>query len=141
MLYEVITDLNGNRHDAHMGKTAYVTACNECHGHDGSLAAAGHVDGGAITVSGSKILGYTGPGCVNSCHEVNVATSGDWTDGNDLACLECHSSTYIGGDNAAKSFNATPASGLHAVPPSVTGVQHDDSFGTGGTCTSSYNFV
>jgi predicted CxxxxCH...CXXCH cytochrome family protein len=86
---------NAGRHDEHMASSNYVTAgCTDCHGHSGSLAVASHVDG-ANSVA-SKVTSYDGAGgCANSCHDVNVAGSGDWADSNALACADCHAANAV----------------------------------------------
>jgi predicted CxxxxCH...CXXCH cytochrome family protein len=80
---------NAGRHDEHMASTNYVTSgCTDCHGHSGSLVVSSHVDGSKTVAS--KVTAYAAGGCTNSCHDVNVAGSGDWADSNALACADCH---------------------------------------------------
>ena len=64
------------------------------------------------------------------CHN-NQATTGTfaWNSTATSSCLLCHT---LGG------AGSNPTSGLHNVVPNTSGAagQHDDSFGSGGTCTS-----
>jgi predicted CXXCH cytochrome family protein len=62
------------------------------------------------------------------CHN-NQATSGTWAwnSNGTSSCMLCHTPGAAG---------SNPTSGLHNIVPTVSGVQHDDSFGASGTCVS-----
>ena len=73
--------------------------------------------------------------CSNvDCHNTKLTTDGTfgWYDAGTSTCLLCHS---VGAGN-------NPNSGLHTTTaPTVSGAagQHDDAFGTGGTCTTCHS--
>lgn len=127
--------------DAHVvhvnANSTYVTNdCEACHGTNAQNGThANHYTDGiypnGIATYGTKLTAYStaNKNCTNSCH---VATTTNlWiATPPALACTDCHSSTYIGGNNVATGFNATPATGLHAM--SATGVQKHDGTITGG---------
>jgi hypothetical protein len=116
------------KHTKHLNNVAYVgTSCAACHGANAATGAhAGHQDGTKQTtlsyVSGTQT-------CTNSCHV--ASTSGDWTAGGALVCLDCHAGTYIGGGANGQT------TGLHTGVLTVSGNTHDDSFNDGnlGTAT------
>jgi len=123
------------KHDIHVNNASYVQLagplyCENCHGAGADTGThTGHANGslnvgGALGAYNSAGPDYT---CTISCHNVDVAR--DWRDGATLVCLDCHDSSanYIGDNGGAY----LPASGLHAVAPTVTGEQHYDGFGPG----------
>lgn len=126
-----------NEHEIHNANNAYVGAtassdCDDCHGatssNPGHLAA--HNDG--FLTMGSKVSSYTPANgtCTNTCHV--TADGRDWTSITTLVCLDCHSGTYLG------KANKNHTSGLHAA---TVATAHDDSFGSGGTCTSCHTAI
>ncbi|GEM_PF-1329073 len=121
------------------------TMCGYCHNDPAGVGGTGHGDATSPANVGSfKFIGTgladggtagtynsTAPGtCSNiDCHNNKLTTAGTygWANTGTSACLMCH--TLGGASN-------DPTSGLHNVVPTITGQTHDDSFATGGTCTS-----
>lgn len=120
-------------HDSHVGNTAYVADnCVDCHNDNTTTHST--INNVVTAVGGAKLATFTAPNCANDCH--NVDASGDGWLAGALECVDCHvndaSKDFIG-DNSGANL---PASGLHAA---ATALAHDDSFGTGGTCTSCHD--
>ncbi|TLM60953.1 MAG: CxxxxCH/CxxCH domain-containing protein, partial [Deltaproteobacteria bacterium] len=128
-----------NVHVVHVSSPAtnYATnQCEACHGanaHNGTHAnhyTDGAYPNGTATYANS-LSGYSAANknCTNTCHA--STTTNLWVATPPaLACLDCHSGSYIGGNNVAKGFNATPATGLHAM--TAAGVQKHDNTLTDG---------
>lgn len=84
-----------------------------------------------VTIASYQTVADT---CSNvDCHNNKLTTDGTygWYDAGISTCMMCHT---LGGTN-------NPTSGLHNVVPSVTGITHDDTFGTGGTCASCHTMT
>ena len=124
-------------HAAHLGNTIYVTGTNCVDCHNNNTTTHSTLNNIVTSATGTKISVNPGNGsCTNSCHA--AAQASDWTGGSaTIGCVDCHSGTYIAGNNVARGFNATPVSGLHAVTPSVSGQRHDQS--VAGGCASCHN--
>ena len=135
-------------HDAHINNTTYVPgSCNECH----TAANVGtHIDAkadfsGAITVPASN-NGWD-QSCTNNCHASSSPSGTLWNSGTVVDCTECHSSTYVGGNNwRASGNNYLAQTGLHDEVPVVSGVTHDDNFlynggGSTGDCETCHSAV
>ena len=136
--WPVPTKSGASRHAPHVG-SPYVAGdgvatyhCTDCHGATADAGThAGHKDqavdvataGTNVNVSGYSAGDKT---CENACHAAGLGVVGKrWTDGA-LVCTDCHAGAYVGGGANA------PASGLHAVTPSVTGNAHDGSWDADG---------
>jgi predicted CxxxxCH...CXXCH cytochrome family protein len=113
----------------------------------GSGTITGYVDAIWSTINAS-VESYDTNGAYNSadgsctnvdCHNNNTtgtsATGYGWFTANVAKCDMCH--------NPGGTGTADPTSGLHnnVSLPKVTGVAHDDSFPTGGTCTTCHVYV
>jgi predicted CxxxxCH...CXXCH cytochrome family protein len=116
---------NAGPHDEHMANNSYVPRdCVTCHGHSGepSATAPTHSTQGnvnIISVANSLTSIASLPDCTNACHDVIPGSYGDWTDGNPLDCLDCHSGGWI-----ASAYQ--PSSGLHNM---TLVTPHDESIG------------
>ena len=123
-------NVGNNEHGQHVASTSYVANCGECHT---AANATTHINGARNMANKVSVYNANGS-CTNTCH---VAVDGrDWTSNTSLACLDCHAGSYIGGNNVAKGFNATPATGLHTGTLTTTANTHDDSFNNGAAGTA-----
>ncbi|PLX96036.1 MAG: hypothetical protein C0621_02520, partial [Desulfuromonas sp.] len=115
------------KHTPHIDNNTYVAGdCADCHGASAATGAhSGHkngsVDNSVTYVSGSQT-------CTITCHVAN--TSGDWTPGGSLACVDCHVSGRV-----ADTAGALPATGLHAITPTISSTTHDETL-LAGNCTN-----
>lgn len=144
--------------------------CAQCHGTDPVAGDTSHINGGTTANSdkatalqdeatlawtaASAVTDYTFDDTGNTCYSATNnglgchATAGasgaadptrpDWDVAfASTACTNCHTNTT----NAL----VNPTSGLHGAgltaTNSITGQNHDDSFGTGGTCTSCHTSI
>ncbi len=126
---------NSNAHLKHTLNTQYVAAnCVDCH--NNNTVTHSTLNNVVTAAVGSKLSVNPANGsCTNSCHA--SAQAGDWSGGSAaVICLDCHSGSYIGGNNVAKGFNATPATGLHAGTLITSANTHDDSFNNGAAGTA-----
>lgn len=113
-------------HAAHYtakGWPADTSNCSVCHPNN----ALGHSNVADSSVEVNLSLGYAGAGGSCStpgglgCH--NDYATPAWSDGT-VDCTSCHT--------AGGGHTADPASGLHAVTPSVSGKRHDQTLDAGG---------
>ena len=121
-----------NAHTKHYSEKGWATGsnamCIACH--PSNLAGHSNVTDNVVEVTLTLTPAGVSPAitCASAtasgCHIDKTTPAWNTTN---IACLACH--TLGGASN-------NPTSGLHNVVPSITGQQHDNSFGTGGTCTS-----
>lgn len=113
-----------SKHTKHLNNTTYVTgSCNDCHGTGASAGTHSGHKNGSVSNSVSYVSGTQT--CTNTCHIAN--TTGDWTAGGSLDCLDCHTTGYI----AAVKL-AMPSSGLHNTVPSTSGAIHNQTLNAQG---------
>ncbi|MDZ4185070.1 MAG: CxxxxCH/CxxCH domain-containing protein [Desulfuromonadales bacterium] len=107
---------NTAKHLPHINNNFYVPGdCADCHGlNSGNGTHAGHKNN---LVENSVTYAVGTQTCTITCHVAN--TTGDWTNGGALACIDCHAVGRIG---------TVAASGLHAGTLTISGNTHDDSF-------------
>ncbi len=110
---------------------------------DGAWNVTGFVDpiwttiGAAESTDADATYDHSAGSCANfDCHNNNVTPAGyTWYAGGASTCTMCHA---VGGTGIAD-----PTDGLHddTPLPTVSGVAHDESFPTGGTCTTCHVYV
>ncbi|MBI5141077.1 MAG: CxxxxCH/CxxCH domain-containing protein [Nitrospirae bacterium] len=112
------------KHAVHLASNTYVqNDCADCHGANATAGThSGHKNG---SVENTLAYASATQTCTNSCHIAN--TTGDWTVGGSLDCLDCHTATYI----AAVKL-AMPTTGLHDTTPSTSGTIHDQTLNAQG---------
>jgi len=122
-------------HDDHLASSTYVTGCTDCHT---PATAASHIDNDVdFDVAQVAYNSADGTCSTNVCHAPGVpASSGpDWRDSSPFPeCTDCHSGTYIGGDNTGSGGNNyLPRYNMHDLDNrnlsgTVTSWKHADTF-------------
>ncbi len=113
------SSMDSAAHDEHLDNSSYVTGCTECHT---AATAATHIND-SVNFDGSKVAYSSGTGtcAINVCH-----AGGDFRDSSPSpGCENCHSGTYIAGDNTGTGGNNyLPQYNMHVLTPTVSGAVH-----------------